>query len=206
MGWGKAGVICNLQIGKPRLGEGHKPELYPLCSLVSLSVGTVTEHTITLLTQVEQARGYAGMQWRESSRGRKQEEASRSWWRRETLRRELSKTLHLTYFAFFRTQLRYSLFIYLCASLCYSTCYPAWKKSIWQGAPWAGIMSFIWAPVLGIVAWWVFVDEQMNEGDGNEHSECAWGDVDNGGHESSAQHAWGHWGESVVLTLKEILV
>lgn len=34
-----------------------------------------------------------------------------------------------------------------------------------------------------------FVDEQMNEGDGNEHGECAWGGVDNGGHESAARHA-----------------
>lgn len=63
-------MTCNLQIGKPRARDGHQPGLYPLCPLVSLSTGTVTEHTITFLTQVEQTRGYAGMQWRENGSGK----------------------------------------------------------------------------------------------------------------------------------------
>lgn len=45
---------------------GHEPGLYPLCPLVSLSVGTVTEYTIT---QVEQTRGCAGMWQRERVAG-----------------------------------------------------------------------------------------------------------------------------------------
>lgn len=60
---GKARVIiCNLQIGKLRLRDEHKPGL-PLLMPPCLALSWDSDKHI--ITQVEQTRGCAGMQQRE---------------------------------------------------------------------------------------------------------------------------------------------